>query len=262
MRSVIYDESFDGLLTAIFDIYTYGFKDSIIVRQSAYQKNIFESEHCVITDLKKSRRVWKGLQQKISRRALEQLYRSFFSEIKGFENTILDYIQYIFRTNSTIEYDYSYPAVLTVTQTANKVYREKHRMEAFVRFQLTKDGLYYSTVQPDFNVLPLLINHFEKRYADQRWMIYDMQRKYGIYYDLNTTEIVEMIFSEHTENGKDIARYIVEEEFLYQQLWKQYFDSVNIKARKNMKLHIQHMPKRYWKFLPEKNPTSDGEFKV
>ena len=57
-------------------------------------------------------------------------------------------------------------------------------MEAFVRFQLTKDGLYYCIIQPDYNVLPLISNHFEKRYADQRWLIYDSRRKYGIYYDL------------------------------------------------------------------------------
>jgi probable DNA metabolism protein len=43
-----------------------------------------------------------------------------------------------------------------------------------------------------------------------------------------------------------------EKEELYQRLWQQYFTSVNIAARKNTKLHIQHMPKRYWKFLPEK----------
>jgi probable DNA metabolism protein len=43
--------------------------------------------------------------------------------------------------------------VLTVQQTSRKVHREKHRMEAFVRFQLTKDQLYFAIVQPDFNVL-------------------------------------------------------------------------------------------------------------
>ncbi|RYZ23730.1 MAG: DUF4130 domain-containing protein, partial [Chitinophagaceae bacterium] len=46
-----------------------------------------------------------------------------------------------------------------------------------------------------------------------------------------------------------------EAESIYQELWKQYFKSVNIAARKNTKLHIQHMPKRYWKYLPEKQPN-------
>ena len=172
------------------------------------------------------------------------------------ENIILSYIQYVFRSSSTIEHDYSHPAVLTITETAVKVGREKHRMEAFVRFQLTKDNLYYATIQPDFNVLPLILNHFEKRYADQRWMIYDIRRRYGIYYDLTTTEFVEMNFLDGLDNGKNIDVAIAEGETLYQQLWQQYFSSVNIAARKNMKLHIQHMPKRYWKFLTEKKSWS------
>ncbi|MDN3710262.1 DUF4130 domain-containing protein [Myroides ceti] len=43
-----------------------------------------------------------------------------------------------------------------------------------------------------------------------------------------------------------------EKESLFDQLWKDYFKSTNITERKNMKLHIQHVPKRYWKYLNEK----------
>ena len=57
-----------------------------------------------------------------------------------------------------------------------------------------------------------------------------------------------MIFNEETQNGKSIDMVIDENEILYQQLWQQYFNSVKINARKNMKLIIQHMLKRYWKF--------------
>jgi probable DNA metabolism protein len=125
-------------------------------------------------------------------------------------------------------------------------------MEAFVRFQLTQDKLYYAICQPDYNVLPLIQKHFKERYADQRWLIYDSRRKYGIYYNLATVETVKISFSAHTSNGKHLTEILDEKEELYQQLWQQYFGSVNIEARKNMKLHIQHMPKRYWKHLPEK----------
>lgn len=45
--------------------------------------------------------------------------------------------------------------VLKVAQTAKKVGRKKHRMEAFVRFQLTKDNIYFVNIEPNFNVLPL-----------------------------------------------------------------------------------------------------------
>ena len=153
--------------------------------------------------------------------------------------------------NQGVENDYGHPDVLAVQQTSKKVHREKHRMEAFVRFQLTNDGLYYALIQPDYNVLPLIHSHFKNRYADQRWLIYDSRRKYGLYYDLDKVEEVRIDFS---ESGSETPNIYDEEEGLYQELWKQYFDSINIKARKNMKLHIQHVPKRYWKYLVEKQP--------
>jgi hypothetical protein len=36
---------------------------------------------------------------------------------------------------------------------------------------------FLSLVRPDFNVLPLIQPHFKRRYQDQRWLIYDEQRK-------------------------------------------------------------------------------------
>lgn len=256
MQPVVYDESFEGFLTAIFDIYEYKFSSVSIVRHSQFQKNIFGTEHIVEPNQTKADRVWKGLQQRLSSRALTQLYRTFLSEINQTEDILLSYVQYAFSSKTSIEYDYSNPAVLYVTQTAIKVGREKHRMEAFVRFQLTKDQLYYATIQPDYDVLPLVSKHFSDRYADQRWLIYDVQRKYGIYYDLKMVDTIEMSFSEETENGKNITGILDEGEEIYQQLWQQYFNSVNIAARKNMKLHIRHMPKRYWKYLVEKKPST------
>ncbi|WP_425423109.1 DUF4130 domain-containing protein [Segetibacter koreensis] len=82
----------------------------------------------------------------------------------------------------------------------------------------------------------------------------DSQRKYGIYYDLTKVETIQLSFDEQTNNGKNSAVIADKKEKLYQKLRRQYFTSVNIAAGKNIKLHVQHMPKRYWKFLPEKRP--------
>jgi len=169
---------------------------------------------------------------------------------------MLRYIQYSLESKAAVENDYSNPYVLMVQQTSRKVHREKHRMEAFVRFQLTKDQLYYCIIQPDFNVLPLISKHFKDRYADQRWLIYDCLRKYGLYYDGNDVQEVQIHFASDLQNAAALQTLYDENEELYQQLWKQYFSSVNIKARKNMKLHIQHMPKRYWRYLVEKKAGS------
>jgi probable DNA metabolism protein len=98
-----------------------------------------------------------------------------------------------------------------------------------------------------------MADHFKNRYADQNWLIYDTRRKYGIFYDGNSVEEVSISFSATTMQGKNIEQVYDAEELKFKKLWQQYFKSVNIAARKNTKLHLQHMPRRYWKYLTEKH---------
>ena len=251
MQLFVYDGTFSGFLTAVFDVYEYKLSAVKIVKQSIYNVSVFGQDHIVETNSSKALRVWKGLLKYASAQTADSLHHSWLSEMPNIEKYLLQYIQYIFLKKQSIDSDFSNAAVLKVAQVTKQVHRERHRMEAFVRFQLTKDELYYAVVEPDFNVLPLLIDHFKNRYADQRWLIYDGKRRYGIYYDLQTVETIELTFTDEVkQSGVQLA--LAEDEPMYQSLWKHYFQSVNIKARKNTKLHIQHMPKRYWKYLPEK----------
>src|SRR5699024_10345211 len=119
------------------------------------------------------------------------------------------------------------------------VSREKHRMEAFVRFKKTAEGIFFAVIDPDFNVLPLIAPHFKGRYADQRWLIYDEKRRYGLFYDLNSVQEVHLS-SEHNKSMIEQAQLtdtsitLDAQEALYDQLWKDYFKSTNIVERRNM----------------------------
>src|SRR5689334_15634424 len=118
MELLVYDGSFDGFLSAVFDVYDYKFTNVSFTPEANYQKNIFDQSHIVATSEEKAGRVWKGLEQRLSAEALNQLYKTFLSEIKDIESVLLAYIQYAFRSKVSIEFDYSNAAVLTVTQTA------------------------------------------------------------------------------------------------------------------------------------------------
>jgi len=254
MQPVIYNGSFENFLTSVFEVYEYKIQEPDIQKEGFSNASLFAAAHIVQEDKNKAERVLKVLQQKITPRAFRNMYKAFLSGLDGIENVLLRYIQYVIRSPNTVERNFGNADVLLVTQTAKKVDREKHRMEAFIRFQKTKDELYYAIVQPDFNVLPLIVSHFKERYADQRWLIYDVRRKYGLYYNMQAVEEVQINFSENINDKPALQTIYDEQEDLYQSLWQTYFASVNIKARKNMKLHIQHMPKRYWKYLIEKQP--------
>jgi probable DNA metabolism protein len=255
MHTVVYDGSFDGFLTTIFEIFEYKLSDEVIYREEIVPGNLFGPVHWVRTDLQKAQRVAARLNEKLSKPAIDQFYKTWLSEIHLIENSLFRFVKYVLASSKPVENNYAHPDVLMLQQTSRKVHREKHRMEAFVRFQLTGDGIYYSVIQPDFNVLPLIAKHFKDRYADQRWLIYDVKRKYGLYYDLNEVTDVQLRFEADLNNPAEKSVVFDEKEELYQRLWQQYFSSVNIAARKNMKLHVQHMPRRYWKNLIEKQPT-------
>jgi probable DNA metabolism protein len=56
----------------------------------------------------------------------------------------------------------------------------------------------------------------------------------------------------NTQNGQLHSSLLAEDEVLFQKLWKQYYKSICIQERKNDKVHRQLLPKRFWKYLPEK----------
>ncbi|NEM97977.1 TIGR03915 family putative DNA repair protein [Pontibacter burrus] len=249
-----YDGSFEGLLTVVFEAFERKAWPTAIAQEQVAQPVIFGETIVVVTDEEKAQRVWKGLGKRLSEAALHQLYHTYLWEQQGFEQIIFDYIKLAFNSAQTIEGNYTAPCVLQVQQAAKQVHREKHRMEAFVRFQKTTDELYYAHIEPDFNVLPLIIRHFTKRYADQRWAIYDTRRCYGAFYDLQSTQFITLDVAPRKGLGVLPESAVMEEEHTYKQLWQVYFDHVNIPERKNPKLHLRHIPKRYWKYLSEKQP--------
>jgi len=251
LTTLLYDGSFEGLLCAAFEVYERKLNLVKLQKGEWYNGAMFEEVITVITDDIRSARVLKGLKQKISSIGVQRLYTAHLSEVDGEDAYILGYIRYTFDSTINIEEDYGNKYVLRVSELVRMMRREKHRMEAFVRFQKLKDETFYAAIEPDFNVLPLLNRHFKSRYADQKWIIYDIKRSYGLYYDLHDTQFITLDFSAINKPG-DVMAAFTEDEEIYQHLWKNYFHSVNIPSRKNTKLHVRHIPKRYWKHLTEK----------
>lgn len=246
----IFDGSLEGILTAVFEYFERKPKQVLLTTESLYQPDAFSESFHVANNREKADRVLAGLEKRLDKKWIRRLCCAYLSENPQSYQDIFHFALYIFHTNPGAEKNYGNEYVLSISQIAIKVEREKHRMEAFIRFQLTSDGIFYCPIDPDFNVLPLIINHFKNRYADQKWIIYDIKRQYGLYYDLEKVE--EISFKETPKISQTTNQQLDHKEELYADLWKDYFKSTNIVSRKNTKLHVRHVPKRYWKYLTEK----------
>jgi probable DNA metabolism protein len=252
-----FDGSMTGLLSCVFRAFQFKEFQVTVTCDAHAQHGLFDNFIQVASNDEQAQRVWQGLKQKTSSESQRNFYYTFLSEHPAAYQHLFNYCFYIFQHSYQVDENYGQPDVLALAQWTKQVGREKHRMEAFVRFKKCQNGLFLSLVRPDFNVLPLIERHFKARYQDQTWLIYDEKRKYGIYYDLQQVHQIEMKANEvdrHLANGfsQSFTVELDEQEWLYDQLWKDYFQSVNIQARQNMKLHIQYVPKRYWRYMNEK----------
>ncbi|WP_442589837.1 TIGR03915 family putative DNA repair protein [Pedobacter sp. AW31-3R] len=248
----VFDGSFEGLLCAVFEWFERKPGQVILKTTDTYQPDAFSPSLVIHSEERKSARVWAGLQKRLAAAWIRILYCSYLSEQEEVYTSLFEFCCYLFSNPPGAEKNYGNTHVLNLSQAARKVEREKHRMKAFIRFQHTADGIFYCGIDPDFNVLPLIITHFKNRYADQQWIIYDIKRHYGLYYDLEKVENIEIDFKVQKQAIITSSAVLSTKEELYAVLWKDYFKSTNIPSRKNTRLHTQHVPKRYWKYLTEK----------
>ena len=253
MTSFIYDKTFEGLLTAVFDAYFRKTFPEALLAGGEPLPLFCDEAFTIYTDNGKAERVWKGLQKKLSRTAVSCLTTCWLSELPEVDMLLFRYICKAFDAPGSIELNFGDADVLEVTKIFKKVANERERVLQFLRFQKATDGTFFAAIEPMYNVLSLVVSHFQDRFADQKWLIYDLKREYGYYYDLSTVTEVRFEDKEsHLLSGVLSDDLMVQDEKLFQQLWKEYFKSIAIKERLNPKLHKQHLPVRFWKYLTEK----------
>lgn len=265
---VLYEPSFEGWLSAVFYVYEHKLQNEPTLQLSAqddYVPSLIAQAVSVDINEDNAERVLVRLNKLLGRSGMRNILWGFLSEKKDIGTTLFHVIKYaIDYPNRQIMQDLGRLEVLELIQTVKSVARERHRMEAFVRFEHTTDDIYFARVAPDFNVLPLIGEHFRQRYQDQHWAIYDLTRGYGIYYDKSqstSSRPAELQTITHLDDAviRNPASIHSEDEQRYQKFWQGYFTNVNIKERKNVRLHKQYLPQRYWKYLSEKQILPNAE---
>lgn len=252
MLHLYYDGSFNGWLNAFAFCIENNMAIEKVRLSTKKDTQLFDELIEIQTDIAKAKDTWSQFKSKLDAKLCREFFVAFFSQDEKAIQITLYLALKVWNEGKNILQNFADNHVLYFAQTVRKVEREKHRMMAFVRFQKSTDGCYHCIIEPDYNVLPLIANFFKNRYADQIWFIYDIRRSYGLYYYLKMILEVQLCTnaSENTLPTRSIE--LAEDERLYQNLWKDYFKSTNIVARRNLKLNIQHVPKRYWKYLIEK----------
>ena len=265
MTVFVYDKTFEGLLTAVFDAYSRRSFPDLLLAEGEPFPLFYDEAVTICTDDAKVDRVWKGLQKRLSAMALSVITVAWLSELPEADMLLFRYIRKAIDAPRSIETNFADPDVLRLAQIWKKVDGERVHIMQFVRFQKAADGTFFAAFEPQYNALPLTVQHFKDRFANQKWIIYDMKRRYGFYYDLQ--EVTLISFDDDSREAHLITGMLDEslmdkDEKLFQQLWKTYFKAICIKERMNPRKHKQDMPVRYWKYLTEKQKVVPLQIKT
>ncbi len=251
------DGQFAALLCALPLLYAEGALPSRVDTAGAARDGaLFGRTLVVETDEALARRVEARLET-LAPGLVSRLHRAFLSEADGAELDVLRLAVRVAARGADAADDWRFGPAYRVARLAQRVGRERHRMEAFVRFErhaaADGDEMYVATVSPECHVLPLLTDHFADRYPTMRWAIVDARRGLAL---VHATPATERAPGEPPTRIVPAAAVVqpdeAPDEAAFQAMWQAYFRAVDIPERKNLALHQRHVPRRYWPFLTEK----------
>lgn len=237
----LYDGSIAGFLSALVRTYRERQVPQTLVKQLG-EHDLFASVQTVLTNLDEAQKMARHLREQLESVHYERVLHAFLCDDSAFELNLIRYARMGLHQPKSL-FDLSEPVVYAVEGYQKRVLSTVHRMTGFTRFEELNDGTLYARVAPPRNVLTLLGKHFKKRFAQERFIIHDIQRELILTHadgTMNLHVVSDVQIPERSENEQQ-----------YQMLWRSFFDSVTIEERLNPKLQRQHVPLLYREWMSE-----------
>lgn len=239
----VYDGTFEGLMTAVFDAYDRHEDPACISESDNFQMLMDVRVYNVEQDEKKSERVMNGIVRKIGQDGLKTVYRAFLSEEKGREMTIFSYLKLVFAIGSEAKRFIGNDCVMTLYEMARKTGNEAHLLKGFLRFSELDNGVLYAEFAPKTDCVSLVAGHFRNRLSSVPFIINDRTRKKAAIYTVGDFDILPY--------DSFVKPEVTEKEAEFRSMWKSFYRTVSIAERKNEACRRTHMPKRFWRYMCE-----------
>lgn len=249
MTTYFFDGTKNGLLTCIFESF-YEKRIPDDVTTECVQCGLLDEIVTIKTDNEKAERVYKCLKNCKTKYLVSDFNLTFRSGEKKRFKVLFDYLNVaISNKNIDVSKAFALPEIQAFTDLKNRIYTETHRFKGFLRFMETEKGFYYACYEPDNDITELLVPHFTAR-LQSPFIIHDIKRNILALCDGKRYKIM---------NGGDngVTVFMSESEEIFLDLWQQYYKSINIEERKNLRQMRNYMPERYWKNLSEKQEKTE-----
>ena len=247
---LVFDGSFPGFLCALGEAMNHARKDGALPAIAAAEDcrcpGLFSATLSVPRDEERAAKVWRRIEAKAGAQAMLDCRDAFLSDAPGRHKALAHCLARLYREGPRALDDWADPQVALTAKACLRTRRQAHLICGVLRFSELADGSLYAPLDPDCDILPLLGDHFSARFPATRFVIHDTRRMAAIFHAEGASWAIVPGFE---ALGLDLP--LSERERSVRAAWRRYFGAVSIKERENPRLQAAHMPKKYWKYLPE-----------
>lgn len=259
----LHDGTFEGFLTAVFEIFRLRLPEATPAARSRHQPGLLETVRDLETDFVKADRVRSGIEGRSGTECLSMLRAALLSELPGIETSALRWLRRLFRGGDPSRgRDVLDPDTMDLLKAAEAVKHEAHRFQGFVRFSRAPDGSLFAVLAPDHDILGLLAPHFRARFPNEPWSLFDSRRGRCLRHGVEGLEAFLIDPASLPRDARGVGAAAQARECVVQDLWLAYYRAANIAERTNPKLLARNLPRKYWRYLPERQggglPTADA----
>ena len=238
----LYDGSFEGFLCCVFESFAQHELPFAIWTPERETATLYPVKE-IPTDHAKARRVFASFRAKLGEETESLVTRDFLSGWEDKELRLIRFLHLAFALGPGTVKRRGHPEVAPLYQMKQSLDWEVDKFQGFVRFQ-EHEGMLGAVIHPKNYILPLLRGHFCARFPEENFMIYDAVHQAVLLYQNHKAQLMEL--------AEPLALPPPDErEQQFQDLWKQFYKTLEIKARHNEKGRMTHCPKRFWADLTE-----------
>ena len=238
---LLYDGTFEGFLSLIYEVYYKKLKP-IKIYKTLPNEIIFEEIKDIQTSKENSIKVLNAIKSKFPKDIVQKILNIFMCDTREFELNLLEYIIIGFKETKQL-FNINIPCVFYLNNLEKELFKNVHKMYAFIRFEELEDGSLYGKIESKFNLVYFLGKHFLKRFNNQNFIIHDINRKLAFVKIEDNYSIQEVAYFDEPIYSSNEQKF--------QKLWKSFFSGVTIKERINPKLQRQMVPLIYRTYMSE-----------
>lgn len=238
---LVYDTTFEGFLTLVYEVYHQKYTPTAIEKKSV-NANLLDEIREIEYDEQKSTQVFTGMKKHFSKEELHRIANIFLCESAAFEMPLLEYIKLGFKSSKELR-NINHNEVFFIQNLHKELMRHTHKYTGFLRFSELEDGTLYAKIESKFSLVYLLGRHFAQRFNNQNYIIHDIERALAFVKFEESMSVRNVAEFETPELSK------AEEKFT--KLWQTFFKAVAIESRKNKNLQRNLVPLVYRKYMSE-----------